>query len=218
MKTNTSITSGCHGVSDLISSITRGTRAETHVMSQALANARPYAETYRVQALPDVKGSGCAGREGFRLRLTQDRPGTKSRPLKSRHWRDFTAAMPPAAASSPFERKDQTKRASVGCSFCLVRSMGLEPIRSPIRPSNVRVCRFRHDRKTSRFTRLQKQLYLSGSRLSTQKEVFEAKFIITFHINFHLGFQAHISVHSYYITSLRSVDCARKGEIDNHAK
>ena len=26
--------------------------------------------------------------------------------------------------------------------------MGLEPIRSPIRPSNVRVCRFRHDRKT----------------------------------------------------------------------
>ncbi len=28
----------------------------------------------------------------------------------------------------------------------LVRSMGLEPIRSPIRPSNVRVCLFRHDR------------------------------------------------------------------------
>ena len=32
-------------------------------------------------------------------------------------------------------------------SFLLVRSMGLEPIRSPIRPSNVRVCLFRHDRK-----------------------------------------------------------------------
>lgn len=29
----------------------------------------------------------------------------------------------------------------------VVRSMGLEPIRSPIRPSNVRVCLFRHDRK-----------------------------------------------------------------------
>ena len=30
----------------------------------------------------------------------------------------------------------------------LVRSMGLEPIRSPIRPSNVRVCLFRHDRNS----------------------------------------------------------------------
>ena len=28
----------------------------------------------------------------------------------------------------------------------LVRLMGLEPIRSPIRPSNVRVCLFRHNR------------------------------------------------------------------------
>ena len=31
----------------------------------------------------------------------------------------------------------------------LVRLMGLEPIRSPIRPSNVRVCLFRHNRKYS---------------------------------------------------------------------
>ena len=30
----------------------------------------------------------------------------------------------------------------------LVRSPGLEPGRSPIRPSNVRVCLFRHDRKS----------------------------------------------------------------------
>ena len=29
----------------------------------------------------------------------------------------------------------------------LVRSTGLEPVRSPTRPSNVRVCLFRHDRK-----------------------------------------------------------------------
>ena len=28
----------------------------------------------------------------------------------------------------------------------MVRLMGLEPIRSPIRPSNVRVCLFRHNR------------------------------------------------------------------------
>ena len=33
----------------------------------------------------------------------------------------------------------------------LVRSMGLEPIRLLTRPSNVRVCQFRHDR-TQRFT------------------------------------------------------------------
>ena len=29
----------------------------------------------------------------------------------------------------------------------MVRSTGLEPVRSPTRPSNVRVCLFRHDRK-----------------------------------------------------------------------
>ena len=28
----------------------------------------------------------------------------------------------------------------------MVRSTGLEPVRSPTRPSNVRVCLFRHDR------------------------------------------------------------------------
>ena len=30
----------------------------------------------------------------------------------------------------------------------VVRSTGLEPVRSPTRPSNVRVCQFRHDRRT----------------------------------------------------------------------
>ena len=39
------------------------------------------------------------------------------------------------------------KKTIILSSFLLVRSMGLEPIRSPIRPSNVRVCLFRHDRK-----------------------------------------------------------------------
>ena len=33
-----------------------------------------------------------------------------------------------------------------GCD--VVRSTGLEPVRSPTRPSNVRVCLFRHDRMT----------------------------------------------------------------------
>ena len=38
----------------------------------------------------------------------------------------------------------ETSSDSVG----LVRSTGLEPVRSPTRPSNVRVCQFRHDRRT----------------------------------------------------------------------
>ena len=42
---------------------------------------------------------------------------------------------------------ENEKKTMVSSSFMLVRSMGLEPIRSPIRPSNVRVCLFRHDRK-----------------------------------------------------------------------
>jgi len=33
----------------------------------------------------------------------------------------------------------------------LVRSTGLEPVRLPIRPSNVRVCQFHHDRITYLF-------------------------------------------------------------------
>ena len=39
----------------------------------------------------------------------------------------------------------------------LVRPMGLEPIRSPIRPSNVRVCLFRHGRTNDLF--LSRKLY-----------------------------------------------------------
>ena len=41
---------------------------------------------------------------------------------------------------------ENEKKTIVLSSFLLVRSMGLEPIRSPIRPSNVRVCLFRHNR------------------------------------------------------------------------
>ena len=42
---------------------------------------------------------------------------------------------------------DLTKhRGTQRVPLCLVRLMGLEPIRSPIRPSNVRVCLFRHNR------------------------------------------------------------------------
>ena len=45
----------------------------------------------------------------------------------------------------------KTKRALIPnplSMLAMVRSMGLEPIRSPIRPSNVRVCLFRHDRNS----------------------------------------------------------------------
>ena len=45
---------------------------------------------------------------------------------------------------TPFFVKKRSKLL-IACSG-LVRLMGLEPIRSPIRPSNVRVCLFRHNR------------------------------------------------------------------------
>ena len=48
--------------------------------------------------------------------------------------------------AAAFLTKNEKKTIAIS-SFLLVRSMGLEPIRSPIRPSNVRVCLFRHDRK-----------------------------------------------------------------------
>ena len=49
------------------------------------------------------------------------------------------------AASSPIKLTVNYKERR--CALCnLVRSVGLEPTRLHIRPSNVRVCRFRHDR------------------------------------------------------------------------
>ena len=38
------------------------------------------------------------------------------------------------------------KKSLASASDFLVRLMGLEPIRLPTRPSNVRVCQFRHSR------------------------------------------------------------------------
>lgn len=51
----------------------------------------------------------------------------------------------PFKSLTPLQKKDLHNECA--SHFLLVRSMGLEPIRSPIRPSNVRVCLFRHDRK-----------------------------------------------------------------------
>ena len=45
--------------------------------------------------------------------------------------------------------KDHKKRQEQVLPFSVVRLMGLEPIRSPIRPSNVRVCLFRHNRNSN---------------------------------------------------------------------
>ena len=43
-----------------------------------------------------------------------------------------------------------TKAPAYAGAFVLVRSVGLEPTQGiPIRPSNVRVCQFRHDRSQS---------------------------------------------------------------------
>ena len=44
--------------------------------------------------------------------------------------------------------------------FSLVRPMGLEPIRLPTRPSNVRVCQFRHGRTANNTDRADQQLTL----------------------------------------------------------
>ena len=45
-----------------------------------------------------------------------------------------------------YPRFCQTKKPCFRMVFCLVRPMGLEPIWLPTRPSNVRVCLFRHGR------------------------------------------------------------------------
>lgn len=42
----------------------------------------------------------------------------------------------------------------------MVRSMGLEPIWSPTRPSNVRVCLFRHDRPRMSARRLRPSIMI----------------------------------------------------------
>lgn len=54
----------------------------------------------------------------------------------------------------------------------LVRMTGIEPVRSPTRPSNVRVCQFRHIRISRKLTRggaqQQELLYLGSPALSTR--------------------------------------------------
>ena len=42
----------------------------------------------------------------------------------------------------------QKKSCKTTTLFIVVRTVGLEPTRSPIRPSNVRVCQFRHARNS----------------------------------------------------------------------
>ena len=65
--------------------------------------------------------------------------------LKMRHWRIFWLRH--HTLQVPFKIKPKTKP-PLWDGFVLVRSKGLEPIRSPIRTSSVRVCLFRHDRIT----------------------------------------------------------------------
>ena len=64
------------------------------------------------------------------------------RGLKTAHCAVFLTSR--SSSLLPYKKKTCTMNVQV---IFLVRSMGLEPIRSPIRPSNVRVCLFRHDRK-----------------------------------------------------------------------
>ena len=52
----------------------------------------------------------------------------------------------------PFQGMIRARKLHVSGPFCSVRSTGLEPVRSPTRPSNVRVCLFRHDRMHGYYT------------------------------------------------------------------
>ena len=61
-------------------------------------------------------------------------------------YRFFSGGFEISGNAASFLAENEKKTITLS-SFLLVRSMGLEPIRSPIRPSNVRVCLFRHDRK-----------------------------------------------------------------------
>ena len=62
---------------------------------------------------------------------------------------------------------EKEKARKVRAFFFVVRSMRLELIRLPIRPSNVRVCLFRHDRDITALHEPQEVLYLYFAILST---------------------------------------------------
>lgn len=65
----------------------------------------------------------------------------------------------------------KSRASDLALALKLVRSMGLEPIRSPIRPSNVRVCLFRHDRE------LHELLYLCQVGMSSPCRLFSRCFL-----------------------------------------
>ena len=85
--------------------------------------------------LPDCK---CRS-EGLRCRAER----------RSRRKRTKTAFLSVYSSRLSGRQAQRNKGARCALILGLVRSMGLEPIRSPIRPSNVRVCLFRHDRSTT---------------------------------------------------------------------
>lgn len=63
-------------------------------------------------------------------------------------------SKPTAYINNRFRNIKKQKRQWVKpLSFLLVRRTGLEPVRLPTRPSNVRVCQFRHHRKFLYFTK-----------------------------------------------------------------
>ena len=57
-----------------------------------------------------------------------------------------------------FFNKKRKSNLSVQLTLSLVRRTGLEPVWLPTRPSNVRVCQFRHPRKPNYYSKTQRLL------------------------------------------------------------
>ena len=77
------------------------------------------------------------------------RNGTWSRSAELGPYADLTVPRTVIQYRSRFKPRYNTlqnKKPSNWMVFILVRETGLEPVRLPTRPSNVRVCRFRHSR------------------------------------------------------------------------
>ena len=112
----------------------------------------------------------------FQVRLLElcvrrKRPYSQSRPLKTPAPRRFAGRFRARRGfKSLLKYGTIKKRPPFGGRFFMVRQMGLEPIRSRTRPSNVPVCQFQHCRAPCHYSRrmLPCQFFSTNSRSATQ--------------------------------------------------
>ena len=76
-------------------------------------------------------------------KIQKNRGNLREKPLFFRDFGLFAAS----GWKSGWKEKINHRESPCFSVVSLVRSTGLEPVRSPTRPSNVRVCLFRHDRE-----------------------------------------------------------------------